>query len=948
MLGTMSDLLAALRAALGDRFRIDRELSGGGMSRVFVAEEVTLGRTVVLKVLPPDAAVTVNADRFRREVQFAARLQHPHIVPVLSTGEDVGTLWYTMPYVDGDTLRGRLAAGRMDVREALTFWQHMLDALSHAHHMGIVHRDMKPDNVLVSGRNALVTDFGIAKAVVSATTAPMTSALTGVGFVVGTPAYMAPEQAAGVDQVDARADLYSTALVVYEMLTGTAAFGGLTPPQTLAAQVQTMPVAPATLNPAISAEVEALLMQCLAKDPEARPVSADAVLEALDAIQRGVATPSRETPAARRRTRSRAMAVGAAVVAVAVSTVLLLTRHRGPATASEQRDLVLLASFEHEPRDSSVARALSEAFRIDLQQSPRLRVAEPQLVRTTLQSMRLDPGVRITDSIARALGVRLGAKAYITGTLSPLGSGHVLTARLVSVADGREVAAMREAAASNNDLLDATDRLSKTLRERAGESVASLRASPALPAATTSSLEALERYASAVLLMREGKQGSALEEYERAVALDSTFASAWSGIGTSLANMQIRPGDRLRAAQRAFELREKLPEMERLRIESRYYSARGEQDKEIVTLRRILAIEPTSYATLNNLGRLMLGTRQYAPAESLLIAAVRSQPDGFAPMDMLFALAAETGNSRLTDSLARAIPSSGAGERLRWSVISAKQISEARYPVLAQQLDSVLGTNPSPDFSGPLYSQRVPLHILQGQLQEAERLLVRLTPMMQRLDPALTINVGLELAQARAIFLDDRAGAKARIAKADAFYGKRTDAHDRYLLPRALSHAVVGETAMARRLLGELPVILPRDSVFVRYVEAEIALAERRPADAVEMLRPNLGRELFCGVCGHGALARAYDAMGEKDSVLAVYTRLIESRETNGRFYEDAYERARALKRAGELLEERGETTRALTYYRDFVELWKDADPELEPIVRDVRERIARLEGRRS
>lgn len=223
----MSDLLADLRAQLGDRYRIERELGGGGMSRVFVAEELALGRRVVLKVLPPDMAATVNTDRFRREVQFVARLQHPHIVPVLATGEDAGTLWYSMPYVDGDTLRGRMSAGAMTVREVITVWRDMLDALSYAHKAGVVHRDIKPDNVLLSGRHAVVTDFGIAKAVASATsTDGGSAALTGIGFVVGTPAYMAPEQAAGMTDIDPRADVYSTALVAYEMFTGTSPFGG--------------------------------------------------------------------------------------------------------------------------------------------------------------------------------------------------------------------------------------------------------------------------------------------------------------------------------------------------------------------------------------------------------------------------------------------------------------------------------------------------------------------------------------------------------------------------------------------------------------------------------------------------------------------------------------------------------------------------------------------------
>ncbi|HYW30974.1 MAG TPA: serine/threonine-protein kinase, partial [Gemmatimonas sp.] len=682
----MSDLLTALRLALGDRFRTERELPGGGMSRVFVAEELALGRRVVLKVLPPDAAATVNADRFRREVQFAARLQHPHVVPVLSTGEDAGTLWYAMPYIQGDTLRARLATGAFDVREVVTSWQQMLDALAHAHRAGIVHRDMKPENVMVNGRHVLVTDFGIAKAVASATESAAASGLTGTGFVIGTPAYMAPEQATGMEQIDARADIYSTALIAYEMLTGKAAFGGMTPPQTLAAQVQRLPPSPRTLRTSVSPELDALLMQCLAKDPADRPETAEAVLQALERIERGDGAPPHPSPLPARPGARRFALPATALITASVLLALWIKRDKG-AASNVPRDLVVVASFTHEARDSSVARALSEAFRIDLQQSPRLRVAEPQLVRTTLQSMRLDPKATITDSIAQILGVRVGAKAFVTGALSSLGTGYVITARLVSVKDGNEVAALRETAVSASALLDATDRLSKALREKAGESVASLRASPALPAATTASLEALEHYAAGVNQMREGSQLAALAEYEKAVAIDSMFASAWSGIGTALANIGMRPGDRQRAAARAYALRAKLPELERLRIESRYHSARGEVNEEIASLRKIIEIEPASYAPLNNLGRLMLGRLQYAAAESLLKAAVRVQPASFTPVDMLYSLAIETGNDALLDSLRRAMPTGPSRTRYRVALNEYEQVHRANYAEYSRQLD---------------------------------------------------------------------------------------------------------------------------------------------------------------------------------------------------------------------------------------------------------------------
>src|SRR3979409_250778 len=192
----MSDLKDQLQRTLGDNYTIERELGGGGMSRVFVAEETPLGRKVVVKVLPPDLAATVNVERFRREIQLAARLQHPHIVPVLSSGVSDGLPFYTMPFIEGASLRSRLSrVGKLDVDEATRILRDVLSALSYAHEHGVVHRDIKPENILLTGPFAVVTDFGVAQGLSASTNAG--TLVTTVGVVLGTPAYMAPEQAAG-------------------------------------------------------------------------------------------------------------------------------------------------------------------------------------------------------------------------------------------------------------------------------------------------------------------------------------------------------------------------------------------------------------------------------------------------------------------------------------------------------------------------------------------------------------------------------------------------------------------------------------------------------------------------------------------------------------------------------------------------------------------------------
>src|SRR5882762_4378667 len=220
----MTDLLQRLQAALGDRYTVERELGGGGMSRVFVAQERGLGRRVAVKVLPPELAAAVSIERFRREIQLAASLQHPHIVPLLTAGEAGGLLYYTMPFIDGETLRARLARdGRLRVPDAVRILRDVLDALAYAHRRGVVHRDIKPENVLLVDEHALVTDFGVAKALTQASGSA--SGLTSAGIALGTPAYMAPEQAAGDPQVDHRSDVYAAGVLAYEMLGGQTPFG---------------------------------------------------------------------------------------------------------------------------------------------------------------------------------------------------------------------------------------------------------------------------------------------------------------------------------------------------------------------------------------------------------------------------------------------------------------------------------------------------------------------------------------------------------------------------------------------------------------------------------------------------------------------------------------------------------------------------------------------------
>ena len=290
----MAELRDQLQKTLGGSYAFERELGGGGMSRVFVAEETALARKVVVKVLPPDLAATVNVERFRREIQLAAQLQHPHIVPLFSAGIADGLPYYTMPLVEGDSLRTRLIRhGELPIPDALKIMRDMASALAYAHDHGVVHRDIKPENVMLTKHHALIMDFGVAKAL-SAATNPGNS-LTSMGVALGTPAYMSPEQATADPHTDHRADIYALGAVAYEMLTGRQLFGDRSPQAMLRAHAVEKPdpieVRRSTTPPALSA----LVMRMLEKSPADRPQTAEDVLRTLDTF---VLTPTGMTPTA--------------------------------------------------------------------------------------------------------------------------------------------------------------------------------------------------------------------------------------------------------------------------------------------------------------------------------------------------------------------------------------------------------------------------------------------------------------------------------------------------------------------------------------------------------------------------------------------------------------------------------------------------------------------------
>jgi serine/threonine-protein kinase len=413
-----------LTAALADRYRIDRELGQGGMATVYLAEDLKHHRKVAIKVLREDLAASMGSARFLREIEIAAQLQHPNILPLLDSGDADGFLYYVMPYVTGQSLRERLAReGELPVHEAVRLISEVVDALAYAHEHGVVHRDIKPDNVMISGRHALVADFGVAKAVTEATGR---STVTTLGVAVGTPAYMSPEQAAADPHIDQRSDIYAVGAMAYELLTGRPPFVGATPQQVLAAHVTEAPDSVAKRRPGIPPALEAVVMRCLAKRPADRWQTAGELHAALEPIatpSSGI-TPTQTQPVRAMRMPRRLPWIAAAAVLAIVAVVAsrLVRGHGGGATVRT----VAVLPFDNASRDTAfdyLADGIANDVRSGLMKLPGLSVK----ARTSSEAAKGKP--------LHDVGTMLNVGVVLQGAFRHAADKTTVTVDLVNVAD---------------------------------------------------------------------------------------------------------------------------------------------------------------------------------------------------------------------------------------------------------------------------------------------------------------------------------------------------------------------------------------------------------------------------------------------------------------------------------------------------------------------------------
>ena len=534
----MTDALReTLQESLSASYAIERELGGGGMSRVFVADDVALGRKVVVKIVTPELAEGVSVDRFTREVRLAARLQHANIVPVLTAGDAAGLPYYTMPFVDGLSLRARLQQGALPISEALSILRDVGRALAYAHAQGVVHRDIKPENILLSGGAAVVTDFGIAKALSASRTQELSATgvtgagLTRAGMSIGTPAYMAPEQAVGDPDTDHRADLCAWGVVAWELVAGEHPFASRTTPHAMiAAHVSDTPQALGALRPDIPSALAALVARCLEKSPERRPASASEVMQALDAV----GTPAPLLAGSRRPSRRWKLVTAVLSVVVAGAGVVSLRMERTPteataagARSAPEKSLAVLpfSSVGGDTANAYFAEGIADELTTALARLPGLRLAGRSSAARFKQR----------GAGAQEIGAALKVGAVLDGTVRRAGDRIRVSAELTSADDGHLI--WKESYERElKDVFAVQDDITRAIVGALQVQLAGGRGASSPSTHGTSSLAAYDLYLRGLQAYR--KRGRGLAQAERyltqAIVLDSTFARAHATLASVL------------------------------------------------------------------------------------------------------------------------------------------------------------------------------------------------------------------------------------------------------------------------------------------------------------------------------------------------------------------------------------------------------------------------------
>jgi serine/threonine protein kinase/tetratricopeptide (TPR) repeat protein len=921
-----------IESLIGQRvshYQVVERIGGGGMGVVYKAEDTRLRRAVALKFVSDELSRDPEAlSRFAREAQTASALNHPNICTIHDIGEQDGRSFIVMEYLEGTTLKDRLAAGALSLNAALDVATQIADALDAAHSAGIIHRDIKPANIFIAARDRVkVLDFGLAKSGPATLQADVTTlAGTRQGVVMGTAGYMAPEQARG-ETVDHRADIWSFGLVLYEVVKGTR------PAQAVRLRVEASP------------ELERIVSKCLETERELRYQHTSDLRTDLERLKRGSdsAMTGRDQPPAKARVRWTVVAAAGAAVALASFGYVFYPRQ---VSTLNDKDTIVLAEFSNTTRDPVFDVTLRQGLAVQLQQSPFLSLISEERIRKELRLMQQAADARLTSQLAHDVCVRTASAAVLDGSIAMVGTQYVLGLRASNCATGDILADDQAQATRKEEVLGALSEMAGRLRARLGESLATVeRYSQPLEDVTTSSLDAWKAFSTATSTYNSRGAAAAIPLFERAVAIDPDFALAHAALGIHYSN--VRESTRARQSTlKAYQLRDRASDVERFRIDT-YYDRQvtGNLERQQQTMEswaQAYPRDPVPHGLLAGLATMSTGRYELSIAEA--DKSLAFNPDS-APSYNSKALS-QLRLNRLADAEATL---HRATERkleypnfllARYFIALLKGDGEAmrRAAALARE---ERGTEDTLAHVEALELAR------SGRLQEARR----------------TSAVAVDIAQ-KAGQRERAALFEAATAVWDAFYGSQSAARQRVptVLELARSRdvdyaaafalALARDATRSRSLADDLAKNFPEDTsvqyMYLPTLRALFSLSARDPAEALQSLQIASRFDLALSGLGFngyfGALypiyvrGMAYLAAGQPADAAREFQRIVDHRSIVLVDPLDAVARLQ-LARAHALA---GDTGKARSVYSDLLTLWKDADRDI-PVVNEARAELARL-----